>query len=434
MMKRHSLRPLVNQKGATLVLVAICLVVLIGFAAIAVDLAYLYIVKGELQNAADSGALAGAQVLYNNAGTSVNAGANVVALNYVNLNYSEQASVQAQSVERGHWSFATRTFTPNDSTAPVSLWNATSAELDANTDFINAVRVITTRKIVPGTGMPEEPFFARIWGTPGTAIQAVAVAYLGFAGTVESFKFDLPIAICQEALLKDGEYSCTVGRMINSGNSPKSTTTTGETGGWTSFEELNTSAFGACSGGGAGNVKDLFKSCVAGNPTPLLLGNNIKTSGGQDESAFTKMFPCWNNATDKNKDGIHEIPWKITLPVIQCCATQSESLTTCNNPGPCNPLKGAVVVEIVWMQDKNDSKYEEVPFHLIDWSSTEPDGAKRWNELANHFQLKGRDGVSAAPYVQKTMYFKPNCEPHIPMGGTGGENFGILAKIPVLVK
>jgi hypothetical protein len=32
------------------------------------------------------------------------------------------------------------------------------------------------------------------------------------------------------------------------------------------------------------------------------------------------------------------------------------------------------------------------------------------------------------------MYFKPNCDPHIPMGGTGGENFGILAKIPVLVK
>jgi Flp pilus assembly protein TadG len=434
MKRKPLLRRLGNQKGVTIILVAICLVVLIGFAAIAVDLAYLYIVKGELQNAADSGALAGAQVLYNNAGTSVNAGANVVALNYVNLNYSEQASVQVQSVERGHWSFATRTFTPNDSTAPVSLWNATSAELDANTDFINAVRVITTRKIVPGTGMPEEPFFARIWGTPGTAIQAVAVAYIGFAGTAESFKFDLPIAICKEALLKDGEYSCTVGRMINSGNSPKSTTTTGETGGWTSFEQLNTSAFGDCSGGGAGNVKDLFKSCVAGNPTPLVLGNNIKTSGGQDESAFAKMFPCWNKATDKNNDGIHEIPWKITLPVIQCCATQSGSLTTCNNPGPCNPLKGAVVVEIIWMQDKNDSKYEEVPFQLVDWSSTEPDGAKRWNELANHFKLKGRDGVSTAPYVQKTMYFKPNCEPHIPMGGTGGENFGVLAKIPVLVK
>ena len=200
------------------------------------------------------------------------------------------------------------------------------------------------------------------------------------------------------------------------------------------FEQLDTSAFGACSGGGAGNVKDLFKSCVAGNPTPLVLGNNIKTSGGQDESAFKAMFPCWNKATDMNNDGIHEIPWKVKLPVIQCCQEQSEDLTKCNNPGPCNPLKGAVVVEIVWMQDKNDSKYEEVPFQLVDWSSTEPDGAKRWNELANHFQLKGRDGVSTATYVQKTMYFKPNCDPHIPMGGTGGKNFGILAKIPVLVK
>ena len=64
MKRKPLLRRLVNQKGVTIVLVAICLVVLIGFAAIAVDLAYLYIVKGELQNAADSGALAGAQVLY----------------------------------------------------------------------------------------------------------------------------------------------------------------------------------------------------------------------------------------------------------------------------------------------------------------------------------------------------------------------------------
>ena len=31
------------------------------------------------------------------------------------------------------------------------------------------------------------------------------------------------------------------------------------------------------------------------------------------------------------------------------------------------------------------------------------------------------------------MYYLPDCTPHEPTGTTGGENFGILAKIPVLV-
>ena len=34
---------------------------------------------------------------------------------------------------------------------------------------------------------------------------------------------------------------------------------------------------------------------------------------------------------------------------------------------------------------------------------------------------------------KKAIYFAPNCEPHFPSGITGGVNFGILARIPVLV-
>jgi uncharacterized protein (DUF1684 family) len=39
-----------------------------------------------------------------------------------------------------------------------------------------------------------------------------------------------------------------------------------------------------------------------------------------------------------------------------------------------------------------------------------------------------------AAYQQKTIFFLPTCEDHIPQGVTGGENFGILAEIPVLVE
>ena len=52
-----------KRKGTVIVMVAILMVVLIGCAALAVDVGYLYVARTELQRAADAGALAGAQGL-----------------------------------------------------------------------------------------------------------------------------------------------------------------------------------------------------------------------------------------------------------------------------------------------------------------------------------------------------------------------------------
>ena len=48
------------------------------------------------------------------------------------------------------------------------------------------------------------------------------------------------------------------------------------------------------------------------------------------------------------------------------------------------------------------------------------------------FALEDING-DPAPYKKETIYFVPDCSPHVPTGGTGGENFGVLAKVPVLV-
>ena len=67
-MKRQ-LRQLVdNKRGAVAIYVAILLPVLIGFAALAVDVDHVYGVRNELQNAADAGALAGASDLFDDDG------------------------------------------------------------------------------------------------------------------------------------------------------------------------------------------------------------------------------------------------------------------------------------------------------------------------------------------------------------------------------
>jgi Flp pilus assembly protein TadG len=213
-----------DEGGAIAVIAAITLPIFIGFAALAIDLSHMYVVRNELQNAADSGALAGARVLYDDNGTSVNETANQTAFDAAVANRGQNMPVEVNwqggnegDVQRGHWSFATRTFTPNASLVPVELAGVPTEQLDANVDFINAVRVKTRREANPVT-----LFFARIFGKETAKLTAEAVAYRGFVGGLLPFEADLPIVICRESLKapgasKDDPVTCNIGRMINSG-------------------------------------------------------------------------------------------------------------------------------------------------------------------------------------------------------------------------
>ncbi len=55
-----------DERGVVVVITALTLTALVGMAALVVDLGWLYVVRGELQNAADAGALAGVVELANN--------------------------------------------------------------------------------------------------------------------------------------------------------------------------------------------------------------------------------------------------------------------------------------------------------------------------------------------------------------------------------
>jgi len=54
-----------NQKGAAAIVTVIVLAMLLGFSALAIDVGYMYSTRNELQNVADSAALAGAGELGN---------------------------------------------------------------------------------------------------------------------------------------------------------------------------------------------------------------------------------------------------------------------------------------------------------------------------------------------------------------------------------
>lgn len=414
-----------DQQGVVMILVTIAILVLIGFAALAIDIGHLFVVRNELKNAADAGALAGTQVLYNDNGTAVNQGANQEAHDAAEANRSEKLAVEVNwtsgntgDVERGHWSFATRTFTPNDSLSPVDLWNVSPAALDSNTNFINAVRVRTRREATPAIS-----FFAQIFGFQNFGLSTESVAYIGFAGSIQPEAVDQPIAICRQSIEdNNGNYTCGVGRMINSGSNAGH-----QTGGWSNFTQ-------PCQTASASSVRPLV--CGEGNPTPLVFGQGMGTTGGQIQSAFNDLISCWKNnqGLDTDHNGWPDRPWTLTLPVIDCPG---------NNTSNCSQVVGVVTLNILWISNNDKNQYNEVPRNMqvtMDGNTTtfscpQPtSGQQCWSNFVTAFKLRDVLNGTPATYENKTIYFLPDCNPHIPTGIGGGHNYGILAKIPVLVQ
>lgn len=405
-----------NQRGVVLVLVAILLVVFIGVAAIALDVGHLYLVRNELQNAADSGALAGARELYldTNAATP-NAGANQIANSAATQNFSEKVAVEVidplsnlGDVQRGHWSFTSRTFTANDSLSSYDFTGKSDAELDADTNFVNAVKVKVRRQNTPAAS-----FFAQIFGYTDFAVTAEAVAYRGFAGQLNPQDVDQPIAICQEAIIDEDGYTCSQGRMLNSNVSNPNTS---NTAGWTNFTQ-------PCQTANASEMRGLV--CGDGNPNPLTYGEGMGAVNGVQDSVLADFYDCWEAITNKTSF------WNMTLPVIEC---PSNAISNCST------LVGAVNLNIAWIVHKNDPSYNDVPTEMEDWTCPAGlTGFDCWKDFVDHFNLENVSGPPQSDedyeemYQKKNIFFLPTCQALEPTGVSGGSNFGVLARIPVLV-
>ncbi|MBE0576199.1 MAG: Tad domain-containing protein [Desulfuromonadales bacterium] len=508
-----------KDRGAILVLVAFFLIVLIAAIAFAVDINHLYVVRNELQNAADAGALAGAGALYTEftdadgnlvkAGTAVNPGANQIAFDTAKWNMSDNESVDinwptgnivTDDIQRGHWSFSEDKFYESNSTVAVPLWGVSDEDLDKMdgvnfTDpdgnkpvFINAVRVVTRRSETPAISL-----FAEFFGIEGFDMQMEAVAYIGFAGSLGPLEAEQPIVICDETLTNNnGEYECNVGRMLDSGSScspsDPSCDPSINTAGWSDMtvsEEVN-----QCSGSSsASDVKALV--CKGGaNPTEIKGGDYLSATNGVQTSSYNDMKSCWSAATSGGTE-----PYQMMLPVVDC-----GSGTSVDN---CVRVVGAVTVNMLFMSKNGGTKPEDAPTTMADpvpdddkfenfnnWSYDDncgafndligaptlppaagnaldslnelfpgpgvydrwlayPDnpsdqrwkgesitytlGMARWDCFVNHFGLINTNG-KMAPLANESMYFMPDCSPHLPSGETAGSNFGVLAKYPVLVE
>src|SRR5579864_9048066 len=89
------LKPLSKQKGAMLITTAFFFIVVIGFAAVAVDVGHLMVARNELQNGADAAALAGANCLDK---TTAGSGADCTSTPLGSLNWAIAATKATNSI------------------------------------------------------------------------------------------------------------------------------------------------------------------------------------------------------------------------------------------------------------------------------------------------------------------------------------------------
>ena len=144
-----------DERGATLMFVAIAMVVFLGMAALAIDVGMLYTAKAQAQNAADSGALAGA-------GNLIVSPVDATAATAVAEHFAETHLIIKE---------------------PVLLDPAA----DVQVDLVNKRVTVTARRIAArGNAVPT--FFAKILGWDEVDIEATATAEVDSASAASCLK------------------------------------------------------------------------------------------------------------------------------------------------------------------------------------------------------------------------------------------------------
>jgi Flp pilus assembly protein TadG len=176
------------EKGVIAILIALLLPIIIGFGAFAVDFSYRFLVRSELQNAADATALAAASCLFGRANCgNLNATkpdwntARQSAIDYVSKNSSENTPLTNVAVDYGYW---------NITGTPAGLQSLPKTPA---TNDLAAVK-ITISKDIGANGGPVKTFLAPILGIYSKSLSATAVAVVPYP-TSSGIGTVFPVAI-----------------------------------------------------------------------------------------------------------------------------------------------------------------------------------------------------------------------------------------------
>lgn len=196
-------RSLHGQRGGAAILFVLCVPLLLGFAALAVDLARIHLVRVELQNAADAAALAGARALSDTGpppGASDEpynwSAATTAALDVARHNIANAEQIQDAFIETGYWNLKDPT---------LGLRPTGSSGVPATGD-LPAIRVTVTISSTRNNG-PLKLFFAPILGIAERDVQASSIAVLPAAGGGTGI-FPWVIGSCMLQDFWDFDHNC----------------------------------------------------------------------------------------------------------------------------------------------------------------------------------------------------------------------------------
>lgn len=273
-----------NQKGFAIIYIALAMVAICAFIGLAVDIGYMYVARGQLQNASDSAALAGASKLAG-AGTAQTL-ARAEAVTFAANNTAATQNVRISSDGTNVLSAT------NDIT--VGNWNRSLSPpyLESRTP-VNAVKVQTRRTAQSPDGAVNL-FFSSVIGWSQMPVSAEAIA----ARTPRAgFYFMIGNDVCNSTAFPV---------VLSPGLSNMA---------WTSLRQLSTNA---------NDVRDLYICPGDRLPDEEVCGYNIYTSNGIATSIFqgveTDFYDPGYDAVNKtfgvdSKGNSFVSTWTVIVPV-----------------------------------------------------------------------------------------------------------------------
>ena len=265
-----------RQRGAVAPLVALLLPVLIASAAFAIDLAYVHVVRNEMQNDADAAALAGAHALVDPNGGAVRwADATAQAQQSVSLNRAAGQPLSDALVQTGYWNLTGKPAGLQAQSLVPSVWDAPAV-------------AVTVRKAAGQNQGPAQTFFARFWQILGIDQQVTATAAPSSPGMMQPGGiFPLAMAQCM--------YDSYWDRSVYPPR-PRIDPTTGKP---YVFKIGSGYHYGVCSSGewtsllnDANDVGTIRQLITQGNPVSLEMGQSIWIEPGSKSSLYQTVQNC----------------------------------------------------------------------------------------------------------------------------------------------
>jgi len=271
-----------RERGAILTLTALTLVALVGIMALVIDLGHLYVVKGELQRAADAGAIAGALKLFNippgshypvssvpDCTRALGACQTIVAANQAD---GGSLSLPSADVTFGQWDAATRTFVATGCSPPQGV---TGVKVVVRKDqTVNGTVSLSFLGLLPG-------------GWSRVSLAAQAIAFNGYAGYAPPGSGAMPFAIDGNKV-PPGHG----GELLTIHLNP----TPGDGGCWHTFDDKSP---------GASDLRDLVDGTTPS--PPLQVGDYIKATEGVGDSVLQTVKQQLNSYGGQ---------WDVLCPVI----------------------------------------------------------------------------------------------------------------------